>query len=667
MNNQNEKLTIIVGNFTFDPLKEKQDLAKDARIGEVTNKEAQRYIIQFKKSLNRYDRSRLQAQYGLKLTEYIPNFAYLETLTVDILKKLERDNLLRAITPYQPVFKLAPRIGERSFVTPERKKMKGLWLNAILFPEADPNQVVESLQSMGVSEVVLNDDRRIGGVVQLRFVLPSKDKLLNIAQMKEVKSIQEVPELKLDNGLTAGTIQSGSAGITPIWNAGIHGENQIIGIIDSRIDINHCFFRDNNGNPVGPTHRKVVGFRGPAADPVAFHGTFVAGIAVGDDFNNPGTHMHRGLAWAARMTFSSIGNNTMFSMLHDAADDGAFVHTNSWHTSLNPACLPALYDQTALDVDRFVWENENHVVLGSGGNQGEEQGPPGTAKNAVCINATEADPNEMNFGDGNIGPTSDFRRKPDLMAPGCGINSANFNTTCDIIARGCATSWATPAAAASAILILQYYSEGYYPTGTQNPPDAFTPSGALLKATLLNGTLNMTGTVGSHPCADPGDPFTLGGYPGDLEGWGLIRLNSVLDLPGSPRTLRVWDRRNNEGLITGENGFHIVEVRSNAQPLKITLVWTDPPPADPNSIAPVVNNLDLEVESPDLTQTFLGNVFDASGVSTTGGAPDDVNNVEMVMINNPDPGEWFVTIKGTEVNVGNPGQGYALVTTGDLA
>jgi hypothetical protein len=31
------------------------------------------------------------------------------------------------------------------------------------------------------------------------------------------------------------------------------------------------------------------------------------------------------------------------------------------------------------------------------GNNGEEQGPPGTAKNAICVGATQADPNEMNW------------------------------------------------------------------------------------------------------------------------------------------------------------------------------------------------------------------------------------------------------------------------------
>lgn len=654
-----------MGGYNFDPLKEKPDLSEAPRMKKATEG-IQPYIVQFYKPLTRDERVHIQTKYGLKLTEYIPDFAYLEIIATDILEKLEQDFLLRAIVPYQPAFKIDSRIGKRSFRTLERQKIKGLWLSAVLFPDADPNLVVEMLKKQGSTEIVVINDRKIGGVAQVRFILPTKSKLINIAQMKEVRSIQEVPEPKLDNGMTAGTVQSGTPGTTPIWNAGIHGENQIIGIIDSGIDINHCFFQDNVDNNVRPSHRKVVGFRASGTTP-DFHGTFVAGIAVGDDFNVPGAHMHRGIAWAARLTFSSIGNSSMFNMLNSAAIDGAAIHTNSWHDDDHGRCNSAPYNLTAFDVDTFTWNNEDHLVLGSAGNSGEEQGAPGTAKNAICVNASQADPNEMNFGDGNKGPTSDGRRKADLMAPGCGINSADVNTPCGIrLSTVCATSWATPAAAGSAALVRQYYLEGFYPTGTQQPHHSFTPSGALLKATLLNSTIDMNGTVGDDPCTTLVETITLAGYPGIWEGWGLIRLNNVLYFPGSLRNLRVWDTRNTDGLNTGETRVHRIDVASGAQPLKVTLVWTDPPPAEPTSSSPVVNNLNLEVVSPDGTQTFLGNLFDANGVSTTGGTSDGLNNIEMVLVNNPASGEWIVRVVGTQVNVGNPGQGYALVVTADL-
>ena len=107
-------------------------------------------------------------------------------------------------------------------------------------------------------------------------------------------------------------------------------------------------------------------------------------------------------------------------------------------------------------VDNFTFNNENHLVVGSAGNNGEELGPPGTAKNALCVGAAQADPNAMNLGDGNPGPTADGRRKPDLMAVGCGIQSAMVSTPCVTGQRSpCASSNATPHAAAAATLVRQ--------------------------------------------------------------------------------------------------------------------------------------------------------------------------------------------------------------------
>jgi subtilase family protein/CARDB protein len=340
----------------------------------------------------------------------------------------------------------------------------------------------------------------------------------------------------------------------------------------------------------------------------------------------------------------------MLSELTDAAAMGATIHTNSWHDDTEGSGNPATYNQTSADVDTFAWNHEDHLVLGSAGNTGEEQGPPGTAKDAICVCAAQADPNELNIGDGNPGPTADGRRKPDLVGVGCGITSSNVGTACGVQARGCATSWATPHMSGNAALARQYYTEGFYPTGTQQPHHAFVPSGALLKATVINGTIDMTGQAG---------------YPSALEGWGLIRLENVLFFPGAARRSRVWDTRNADGSNTGDlHEFHL-DVASNTQPLKITLVWTEPP-GGANSATPVVNNLDLEVVSPGGAQTFLGNDF-AAGVSTTGGAADATNNVEMVLVNAPAAGDWTIRVRGTAVNVGNPAQGYAVVATGDLA
>ena len=47
------------------------------------------------------------------------------------------------------------------------------------------------------------------------------------------------------------------------------------------------------------------------------------------------------------------------------------------------------------------------------------------------------------------------------------------------------TSMATPIAAGAAILVRQYFTDGWYPGGAANASAAYQPSAALLKAVLL--------------------------------------------------------------------------------------------------------------------------------------------------------------------------------------
>lgn len=57
---------------------------------------------------------------------------------------------------------------------------------------------------------------------------------------------------------------------------------------------------------------------------------------------------------------------------------------------------------------------------------------------------------------------------------------------------------ATPVVAGSAALVRAYFMGGYYPptaTGAKDPARAFSPSGALVKAVLINGAAQLRGSV----------------------------------------------------------------------------------------------------------------------------------------------------------------------------
>jgi len=196
--------------------------------------------------------------------------------------------------------------------------------------------------------------------------------------------------------------------------------------------------------------------------------------------------------------------------------------------------------------------------------------------------------------------------------------------------------------------VRQYYEEGFHPGGTANPADALLPSGALVKATLLNATMNMTG---------------VSGYPSDREGWGRLNLDRGLYFAGDTRRNVVKDVRNADGLSTGEVDEYTLEVSDSSLPLWVTMAFTDSPAALGASLTPV-NDLDLELEGPD--GLYRGNVFDTvAGVSVTGGSADNLDNVERVVLASGfSTGSWTVRVRGTLVADGP--QGYALHVSGDV-
>jgi hypothetical protein len=283
------------------------------------------------------------------------------------------------------------------------------------------------------------------------------------------------------------------------------------------------------------------------------------------------------------LDFIAGGTETFYDYLVAAANEGARIHTNSWDDKSTSA-----YTQLSADADRFTWENEDNLVIIGPDNNGTIR-PPDSAKNPLVVNATRQSPNQNSFSSGITQFSLDGRRKPDVMAPGQNITSAASGTACGTN-QNSGTSFAAPAVAGIAGLVRQYFTEGWYPTGTRQPDHGFIPSGALLKAMLINSAVDVSGIAGFPGAAASG------------EGWGRVLADNALYFAGEQRNTAVWDVRNADGLLTGEVATHHVDVASNGRPLKVVLCWTEPPAAAA-SATPVINNLDLRVTSPDGTQT----------------------------------------------------------------
>jgi hypothetical protein len=625
--------------------------------------EAARYIVQFVKPLTREEQKRLKAMYDLQLSDYVPNLAFLEWLEPQTWKALTQDKLYRASVRYEPRDKISPRIDPP-------QDGNAPHLRAVLFPEFDYRDIIKVIRTLrsqsnlaetcegngdragnesDAYQIRVLDDRDSGGDLQIVFAPLPEELLRVIAQREEVRWIEKVPKIVLDahalsEATPAGLIQSGQIGHTPLWNKGIRGERQVIGVTDTKVRLGHCMFRDpDTQHPVGQTHRKVVGNRQGSGDSDG-HGHKVAGLIAGAALDRPAMNK-KGMAWQARLSLDDIDSDNLFSILQNQASDGAFIHTNSWHSDADA------YDQTARAVDRFVSENEEHFVCGSSGSSDESLGPPGIAKNILCVSASDEPPQALDVGDGATGPVNnhDQRRKPEICAPGCGFEAAGTVPCGTLHVADCASSWATAVIAGAAALVRQYYLEGWYPTGAKYEANGFSPSGALIKATLLNSTVAMT---------------VVDGYPSNKAGWGRVQLTNTLFFGDGIPKLFVRDIRKAAGLHTGESHTYTVSVKDDSRLLKITLVWSDRPGFNAVSYL-LVNRLDLIVTSPD-GKVFFGNHFDANGISTADGETDTVNNIEMVIRARGLSGTWTITVLCAAANDSTQPQGYALVVTAAL-
>ncbi len=595
-----------------------------------------RYLIQLDGPITPARRAAI-GEAGLALGDYLPSYAYIARLDRVDAAALNGLGFVRYVTPFEDGWKLSPELGVRPFQTAERQALRASGASRVVVTLFDGEGAEGALAAIGqIPGAVVTSVQETGTQKDILVTMPS-GQVAALASIPTVQFVEDAPEITFRNSTTTWIVQSNVSGSTTLWNNGLRGQNQVVGVMDGRLDRNHCSFSDTN--PIGPTHRKIVAYNTSAGSDS--HGTHVSGTAAGDAGASGNT---RGIAYQAKIAFNVIPSFTdtaMYNSLQTHHNQGARSHTNSWGddgtTSYNSICR---------GVDRFSYDFEDSLVLFAVTNTSTLKNPE-NAKNLIGVGASQDTPNQGNFCSGGTGPTADGRRKPEVFAPGCNSTSASSSTACSTVSFT-GTSMASPALGGLALLLRQYYTDGYYPSGAANASDAFTPSAALVKATMINSSVDMTGITG---------------YPSNQEGWGRALADEALHFSGETRRMIVEDVRNASGFSTGQFDEIPIGVASSAQKLKVTLVWTDPPASASTGTAnAAINNLDLEVVSPSGT-LYRGNVF-TSGQSSTGGTADTKNNVEQVHINAPATGAWTVRVKATAVNSGL--QGYSVVVSGAI-
>lgn len=243
------------------------------------------------------------------------------------------------------------------------------------------------------------------------------------------------------------------------------------------------------------------------------------------------------------------------------------------------------------------------------------------------------------------GPTDDGRIKPDVSANGVGLHSCTFDesdpSSNDSYASMSGTSMAAPSVSGSLALLQEHYQDEF--------------NGESLTASALKALVIHTADE-AGPADGPDYQF----------GWGLVNSRAAAEVitQSSLGTSQIRTEVLNNG-----TAFEVLARSDGNASLKATVVWADVPGTPvSNALDPddrmLVNDLDLRVTRESDGEVYSPWRLDADSPespATTG--DNDVDNVEQVLIANPEPGTYTISI-GHKGQLQGGTQAFSLVLTG---
>ncbi|MEM7085973.1 MAG: S8 family serine peptidase [Bacteroidota bacterium] len=539
----------------------------------------------------------------LELIEYIPHQTYLfyfpETASIQFLK----DSGVRAIVPVEGRFKLSANLRTGN-IGDWAISGNNIRVTLLHHKNASTTYVVNELATLQISLVDSFENSN-----ELELSIPNNC----------LEALTAMPFVKWVDVTYAPAVPDDERGRT------LHGVNGL----DTETDAG----RNYTGAGVGVLTRDD-GAAGPHVDFAGritnvinasggTHGDRVSGAMAGSGNKDP---QKRGMAVGAELYVTGYQQNFLDGNTLNLINDGTVQITNS---SYSAGCNTG-YTTDARTVDTQVQDLETvqHVFsagnsngsncgYGAGSQWGNITGGHKQGKNVITVGATAYTGNIAGFS--SRGPAYDGRIKPDVSGHGQAFNTTlpNHNYTSTD-----GTSFSAPSIAGIAAQLYEVYMDA---NGGDLPPSA------LVKASILNT---------AYDYGNPGPDF--------IYGWGIInglRAGILLE----------EEHYLSDEVSQGNTNTHNITIPSGTAQVRIMVYWTDEP-ASVGANTALVNDLDLIVTDPsntDYEPYLLDSTPDPTLLNLpAGNGPDHLNNMEQVVINDPQAGTYDIDITGFNVPVG---------------
>ncbi|KAI3011068.1 hypothetical protein CBS147346_1269 [Aspergillus niger] len=516
------------------------------------------------------------------------------------------------------------------------------------------SQKISTDTSIPTKEMVFEEDRQM-----IRMPVNKAD-MEKIASLDSVAAIREIVEEDFDNYKARETI---GVSWMPSNGTGYEGQGQTITVADTGFDtgdladVHHAF----SGRVIGLV---AIGREWQTND-TSGHGTHVCGTLLGDGTCNE--ESIKGTAPKSTLVVQSLCNGrgglvtNMKKLLNQSYFNHASrVHTNSWGPTWRNKDGEVVgqrdYDHDVEYVDQFIYDHPDMCVCRSAGNNGQENrelrlggivrtwpghiGRFASAKNVITVGSCQnRESSEDGFGsiyksDGShswspndmspfssLGPTSRYRTKPDVVAPGgmvlstasrdpAAVDDARFESYGPAQRPdwrySSGTSMATPQVAGCVAVLREILV-----TKCKTPK----PTAALIKALLINGATSL----GEH-------------IPRTQQGFGRVNLANSIIIPGEATCKNrgfvegdlydEGDRKRYEKKVDLSEYLPLDYVESESDPkltLKATMVYSD------FGGGALQHNVNLCVSIPERSFRY------GNAPANDYHRPDKINNVEQVV------------------------------------